>query len=89
MAKVKICKACGGEGKTLVKEPVHAGNCTVTDCPECMGSGKLYVRKFKVTIPFDSKMSPAYLEAERNVLSEINKLHICISYYENNGVQGA
>lgn len=86
MSRVKICKACNGEGEVLVREPGHRGECTMMPCRDCKGSGKVYVRKFTITLPFDNKLSPAYLEAERNILSEINKLNKSIQYNDDNDI---
>jgi hypothetical protein len=88
MSRVKICKSCNGKGEVLTRESGHRRECAMTACKECKGSGKVYVRKFTLTIPFDDKLSPAYLEAERNILSEINKLNKSTQYDVGNDIHG-
>lgn len=67
--EIQICNTCEGSGKIVVDN--YFGDCDFATCGSCNGTGRVYTRKFTITIPYEQQIPHEYNELDSEIMHKI------------------
>lgn len=77
--EIRICPTCKGKGKVerVVSLSFHDSTFEDVNCSKCNGTGRVYVREYTLTLPFDFKNK--FHQVDEKLINIIREAEKCQS----------